>query len=160
MIILCSIFRTKEAMGGSMTFQEALRRRLDIINPTQTQISEFLQSRPCTLSPGVKDLMETLRSRDISVYLITGGFDCLIEPVAKEVGIPMENVFANKLLFHFNGEYAGFDTNQPTSRSGGKGEAITIIRKKHQGIDKTITMVGDGATDLEAAPPADNFIGQ
>lgn len=46
--------RTKEAMGGAMTFQEALRRRLDIINPSQKQIKEFVKKHPSTLSPGVK----------------------------------------------------------------------------------------------------------
>lgn len=45
---------TKEAMGGAMTFQEALRRRLDIINPSQKQIKEFVKKHPSTLSPGVK----------------------------------------------------------------------------------------------------------
>lgn len=45
---------TKEAMGGSMTFQEALRRRLDIIKPSQRQIREFLRQKPSTLSPGIK----------------------------------------------------------------------------------------------------------
>lgn len=56
------------------------------------------------------------------------------------------------------GDYAGFDVNQPTSRTGGKGEAITQIRHALR-QDTTITMIGDGATDLEASPPADNFIG-
>lgn len=58
----------------------------------------------------------------------------------------------------YKGEYAGFDVNQPTSRTGGKGEAINIIRRS---IDSNanITMIGDGATDLEASPPANNFIG-
>lgn len=45
---------TKEAMGGSMTFQEALRRRLDIIKPTQAQIKEFLAKKPCTMSSGIE----------------------------------------------------------------------------------------------------------
>jgi phosphoserine phosphatase len=45
---------TREAMGGAMTFQEALRRRLDIIKPTQSQIRDFLQQKPSTLSPRVK----------------------------------------------------------------------------------------------------------
>lgn len=45
---------TREAMGGSMTFQEALRRRLDIIKPSQRQIRDFLNQKPCTLSPGLK----------------------------------------------------------------------------------------------------------
>lgn len=99
-----------------------------------------------------------LKSQNTKVFLVTGGFDCLIEPIAKEIGIPMENVFANKLMFFFNGDYAGFDTTQPTSKSGGKGEAVSIIRKRI-GKSCKITMIGDGATDLEASPPADHFIG-
>jgi len=149
---------TKEAMKGSMTFQEALRLRLNIIKPSQKQIRDFLKAHPSTLSIGVKDLVNRLKAKQIKVYLISGGFDCLIEPVATELGIPVENMFANKLQFYFNGEYAGFDTNQPTSRSGGKGEAINTIRKE-LADDANITMIGDGATDLEASPPADNFIG-
>lgn len=45
---------TKEAMKGSMTFQEALRLRLNIIRPTQQQIRDFLKSHPSTLSQGIK----------------------------------------------------------------------------------------------------------
>lgn len=45
---------TKEAMKGSMTFQEALRLRLNIIKPSQKQIRDFLKTNPSTLSPGIK----------------------------------------------------------------------------------------------------------
>lgn len=102
--------------------------------------------------------MARLRQNNTQVYLITGGFNCLIEPVAKELGIPMSNMFANRLFFTFNGEYAGFDINQPTSHSGGKGEAIQLIRQE-LADNANIVMIGDGATDLEASPPADHFIG-
>lgn len=54
--------------------------------------------------------------------------------------------------------------NQPTSRSGGKGEAITQIRNFNSSqlqvkTQMKIVMIGDGATDLESSPPADSFIG-
>lgn len=75
-----------------------------------------------------RSFIEHLRREGKEIYLISGGFHCLIDPVAEELAIPMNHLFANKLLFDFNGNYAGFDTNQPTSRSGGKGEAITQIR--------------------------------
>lgn len=55
------------------------------------------------------------------------------------------------------GEYAGFDENQLTSRSGGKGAAIRDLKEKY-GYE-TVVMIGDGITDWEAAPPADLFIG-
>lgn len=47
--------------------------------------------------------MKTLHSRDCDVYLVSGGFDTLIEPVAKELGIPARNIYANKLKFYFDG---------------------------------------------------------
>lgn len=56
------------------------------------------------------------------------------------------------------GTYAAFDVNQPTSRTGGKGEAVNVLRRT-LGQGTNVTMIGDGATDLEASPPADNFIG-
>lgn len=149
---------TKEAMGGSMTFQEALRRRLDIIKPSQRQIREFLKTHPSTISGGVRELIDQLRRNSAEIYLISGGFDCLIEPVADALEVPLCNLFANKLYFHFNGSYAGFDTAQVTSKSGGKGEAIKQIKGRYNS-NKVVAMIGDGMTDLEACPPADYFIG-
>lgn len=55
------------------------------------------------------------------------------------------------------GEYAGFDESEPTSRTGGKAIVIDTLKKKHN--FKNLVHIGDGATDLEACPPADAFIG-
>lgn len=149
---------TKEAMGGSMTFQDALKRRLDIIKPSQRQIREFLKTHPSTVSAGVRELIDQLRQNSAEIYLVSGGFDCLIEPVADALEVPLCNLFANKLYFYFNGSYAGFDTTQATSKSGGKGEAIKIIKNRFDS-DTVVAMIGDGMTDLEACPPANFFIG-
>lgn len=111
-----------------------------------------------------RDFIEYLREHDKKIYFISGGFHALIDPVAQELSIPLNNLFANKLFFDFDGKYGGFDASQPTSRSGGKGEAITQIRtfnssQLQSNNQLKIVMVGDGATDLESAPPADYFIG-
>lgn len=150
---------TKEAMGGSMSFQDALKIRLNIIRPTQQQVDEFITQRPSTLSRNVKRFVAQLKADGKQVFLISGGFDCLIAPVALELGIPLANMYANKMLFDYKGDYDSFDVTQPTSRSGGKAEAISMIRKRLTMSDAQITMIGDGATDLEAVPPANNFIG-
>jgi phosphoserine phosphatase len=52
-----------------------------------------------------------------------------LKPVALILGIPPENIFANQLLFGSAGEFMGFDTKEPTSRSGGKATAVQQIRK-------------------------------
>lgn len=109
-----------------------------------------------------REFVQHLKVNNKKIYLISGGFDCLIEPVANQLAIPISNVFANKLLFDFKGNYAGFDTTQPTSRSGGKGEAIEQVlnfnrnRLMDGNNELKIVMIGDGSTDLEAT---ENFIG-
>lgn len=58
------------------------------------------------------------------------------------------------------GDYVSFDTTQPTSRSGGKADALNIIKGRYNNANLKVIMIGDGATDLEASPPATHFIGQ
>ncbi|CAK1580495.1 unnamed protein product [Parnassius mnemosyne] len=148
---------TAEAMGGSMTFQEALKKRLDIIRPSVSQIRQFIETFPINLTPGISQLVKELQDRGVTVYLVSGGFRCLIDPVAEQLNIPVVHVYANRLKFFFNGEYAGFDEAEPTSRSGGKGLVIRRLKEQH-GYQRLV-MIGDGATDAEACPPADGFIG-
>lgn len=149
--------RTQKAMSGAMSFKEALHQRLELIQPSVTMIREYLYKHHPNLTPGIKDLIRILHNREVAVYLISGGFDSLIEPVAKELNICSNNIFANRLLFYFNGKYAGFDENQLVCHQNGKGEVINYL-KKNYGYQKVV-MVGDGITDLVACPPADGFIG-
>ncbi|XP_014486148.1 PREDICTED: phosphoserine phosphatase [Dinoponera quadriceps] len=148
---------TKCAMEGDMTFQKSLSTRLQIINPSLAQIKEFLNTHQPKLTDGIEELVSALRAHGKQVFLVSGGFDSLIMPVAAKLNIPPEHLYANKLMFYFTGEYAGFDKDQPTSKSGGKAEVIQRL-KKEKGFE-TIVHIGDGATDLEASPPADAFIG-
>ncbi|XP_033329629.1 phosphoserine phosphatase [Megalopta genalis] len=148
---------TKRAMQGHTTFRQSLTNRLNIINPSLTQIEQFLSSHPPKLSPGIEALVTALRAHKKQVFLISGGFRCLIAPVATALAIPLENVFANRLKFYYTGEYAGFDENQPTVENGGKAKVIQYL-KNERGL-KSVVHIGDGATDLETAPVADLFVG-
>ncbi|GAB4824811.1 hypothetical protein Ancab_007681 [Ancistrocladus abbreviatus] len=149
---------TSRAMDGSVTFQEALAARLSLINPSLAQLQDFLEKRPPRISPGMAELVKKLKAKSTVVYLVSGGFRQMINPVASILEIPLRNIFANQLLFGDSGEFSGFDKNEPTSRSGGKAIAVQQIRKA-RGY-KTLVMIGDGATDLEARQPggADSFI--
>ncbi|OWM90374.1 hypothetical protein CDL15_Pgr014676 [Punica granatum] len=149
---------TVRAMGGSVPFEEALAARLSLFCPSSFQVQDFLEKRPPRISPGIDELITKLKVNKTDVYLISGGFRQMINPVASILGIPRQNIFANQLLFGNSGEFLGFDTNEPTSRSGGKAAAVEQIRKA-RGYEKLV-MIGDGATDLEARRPggADLFI--
>ncbi|XP_014254272.1 phosphoserine phosphatase [Cimex lectularius] len=148
---------TKKAMGGSMSFRDSLSMRLNIIRPSMSTIQDFIRTHPPTLSPNLKSLVNVLHRKGVPVYLISGGFRSIISPVALQLNIPLENVFANKMKFFFNGEFAGFDENEPTSSNGGKAKVINYLKNKYAYTN--LVMIGDGATDAEACPPADAFIG-
>ncbi|XP_054717620.1 phosphoserine phosphatase-like [Uloborus diversus] len=148
---------TLRAMRGGMTFREALAKRLDMIQPSNSMLNNYLRSHPPKLTPGVEELITELHDRGVPVYLVSGGFRAIIENVAKCLDIPSKNVFANSLKFYFNGDYAGFEENEPTSHQEGKAEVVAYL--KHRFGYRRLVMVGDGATDLAACPPADAFIG-
>ena len=108
---------------------------------------------------------------------MSGGFATLIKPVAQQLHIPISNVYANVLQFADDGSYAGFDAEQPTSASGKQailidyqtkektllfvsgGKAVVCARILQQHRHKCLIVIGDGATDIEAAPPAHAAIG-
>ncbi|XP_071398877.1 phosphoserine phosphatase-like [Centroberyx affinis] len=148
---------TRRAMGGSVTFRTALSERLSIIRCSREQVNKLITDHPPHLTPGIKELVDRLHQRGVKVFLISGGFRCIVEHVAAQLGIPAHHVYANRLKFYFNGEYAGFDESQLTAESGGKGRVVALLKKTYS--LQRVVMVGDGATDMEACPPADAFIG-
>lgn len=148
---------TKSAMVGGANFREALAQRLDIIQPSTKILSQYLSTHQPKLTDHIEELIERLHRSGVDVYLVSGGFDVIIEPAAEQLNISMKNVFANSIKFYYDGSYAGFDKSRPTSNQDGKSRVISML-KQTKGY-KNVVMIGDGVTDLEACPPADAFIG-
>lgn len=148
---------TKAAMLGGTDFREALAKRLEIIQPDTRILAQYLKTHEPRLTPYVEDLVTRLHQLGRDVYLISGGFDVIIEPAAEILNVPFENIFANSIKFYFDGSYAGFDKSRPTSNQDGKSRVINML-KQTKGYENVV-MIGDGVTDLEACPPADAFIG-
>merc|ERR1719420_1261155 len=99
-------------------------------------------------TPGVQEVVKMLHKQGTDVYLVSGGFQNMLKPVALELHIPQKMIYANVILFDDDGKYAGFDRTAPTSASGGKPKVLKMMRKKHN--YKTMLMIGDGATDMDA----------
>ncbi len=163
---------TNAAMDGEMHLDDALQKRLEIMDATVDKLTEYVKTRPAEerLVPGIKRLVHELQARNVEVFFISGGFRELILPVADVLGIPRQNIFANRFVYMADDELGtggyptirvrGFDPKEPTSREGGKPEAIRKIRQMNP--YQTVVMVGDGITDLEAVQEtggADLFVG-
>jgi len=148
---------TKKAMGGQVLFQDALAARLELIKPSASDVKRCLEKNPPRLTPGVREVVEALHARGTPVYLVSGGFRQMINPVAAMLNIPLHRIYANNLLFKADGSFSGFDDKELTCRDGGKPAVIQKLKDAHG--YSPIIMVGDGATDMQARPPADAFIG-
>ena len=148
---------TATAMGGAVPFETALAQRLNLMRPSRSALAACLRAHPPRLTPGIGELIRRLVGRGTHVYLVSGGFRQMIDPVAKAVGVPPERIFANLLRFNADGTFNGHDPAQPTAASGGKAKVLGSLKVRFG--YRPLVMVGDGATDLEARPPADLFIG-
>jgi phosphoserine phosphatase len=148
---------TASAMGGTTLFQNALKARLDLIKPSIENLENIQKEHPLQFTHRLKELIEILHKKGKNIYLVSGGFRQMINPIALQLGISVSNIYANNLFFTEDGEYNGFDTNEPTSKDGGKAKVIQDLIDKYD--YKCVIMIGDGATDMQARPPAKAFIG-
>lgn len=149
---------TRKAMEGGMKFQDALKLRLDLLQPSYAQIQDCLKAHPLQLTPGVEEFVRALQASQKDVWLVSGGFRIMIEPVAALLDVPKDRIVANTLRFdNDTGAFKDFDTTEPTSADMGKPKALQRIQSDHG--YRTMVMIGDGATDAQAKPPAQSFIG-
>jgi len=149
---------TKKAMDGGTRFQDALAARLDLIKPSRQDVEQCLIKHPPLLSPRAAEFVQSLRMHGKAVHIVSGGFRAMIEPVAAtELGVSANDILANTIYWDEAGNYAGFNPNEMTAADGGKPKAIAHL-KRTRGYN-TVVMIGDGATDAQAKPPADAFIG-
>ncbi len=146
---------THEAMDGKIPVQQVFGKRLDIIKPTRSDVQAVGTCYLQTQVEGVADCLKALVAQGWTPLIISGGFKQAIEPLAKALRI--SRIEAVDLYFDKEGNYAGFNKDYPTTRSGGKPEVIERLRKEFN--PKQIVMIGDGVSDLETQASVDLFVG-
>ena len=90
---------TAKAMGGNVKFEDALGARLSILQPTRKSVEACMSERPFKLTPGIADLVSALHENNVAVWLVSGGFEIMIEPIAATLNIPRRNIIANRIIF-------------------------------------------------------------
>lgn len=81
-----------------MRFQDSLAARLSIIQPSRKVLDDFLAVHPPRVSQSIPDIVAFCAERGIQVFLVSGGFHQIIDPLAAALGIPANHVFANRIL--------------------------------------------------------------
>ena len=146
---------TNDAMNGKIPVEAVFGRRLELIKPTRAQVDSVAQKYIATIEPTAVDTIGELRDRGWTVVIISGGFRQAILPLAAVLGV--NRVEAVDLFFDSAGNYTGFDSTYPTTRSGGKPEVIATLKREMQ--PSLSVMVGDGVSDLESKSEVNRFVG-
>jgi len=134
---------TRQGMAGEIGFDESLRRRLPLFAAGRQQLAETVTYLQAHISPSALAISAWFAQHSDRIYIISGGFEELIIPIATRLGIPISHVFANRFLY--DGQTViGFDAARLTSKAGGKVSQIAALR-----LPRPIVAIGDGYTDYE-----------
>jgi phosphoserine phosphatase len=143
---------TDAAMDGLVPLEEVYGRRLALIRPTRAAVDEVGRIYAARLVEDAAETVAALRWLGKTVRIVSGGLRPPVEAVATRLGLSVADVAAVGIDFDGDGAYAGFESGSPLARSGGK---AGVVGAWH--LPRPALLVGDGATDLEAASAVDAF---
>ncbi len=145
---------TEDAMQGRVPLEAAYGARLEALRPSREDVERIGALYIEHALPHARALVQALLALDKRVFIVSGGLLQPVRVLAAHLGIPAEQAYAVDVRFDDQGNYAGFDESCPLARAGGKLELMAPWQTQHG----PLALIGDGATDLEAAPACARFI--
>jgi len=146
---------TEEAMGKTGITQALYTKRLDLVQPTASQLAQLGNAYYAHLTPDVDRIIALLQRLHKAIYVVSAGIQRAVEDFAERFGIPKQNVFAVKTHFDAQGCYVDYDKNSPMTQPRGKRRVVDIIRQRHPRLVYT----GDGINDTEVIDQVTRFVG-
>ena len=145
---------TDEAMEGRLDFNEALTRRLALVEADRGHVEAVADRAVAALTPSVRRNLEALRRHADRIHILSAGFREIIAPVAEAMGLDPAHVHCNDLAYDGAGRVVGADGSNPLAWEDGKIEAVRALA-----LDGPVVMVGDGWGDwrVREAGLADRF---
>lgn len=134
---------TQRAMRGEIDFADALRHRVALLAGWPAGLIEEAR-RHITVTAGARELVQTMRQHGARAVLVSGGFDCFAEDVARRCGF--DEVRANRLEIA-DGRLTG-RVAEPVLDRGAK---LAALQESAGGLGLALTetaAIGDGANDL------------
>ncbi len=146
---------TEKGMRGEISFGESLNLRTDLLKGLSKEDAGRVYQNTY-LRPGMGELLENLKEKNIKIAIITGGFLEGVEGALENSDTSVDWIVANDLMVekgHLTGEVRG----------------EFIHKSKREALDKICTMakipieevvaIGDGANDIPMLEMAGFAIG-
>src|SRR3954469_7822380 len=135
---------TERAMRGEIAFEPALRERVALLKGLPASVVEDVIATRVTLTPGGRELVNTMRQNGAYTCLVSGGFTLFTGPISRTIGFNEDR--GNTLLV--DGDRLAGRVAEPIL--GREAKLATLIElRRHLGLDPQDTLaIGDGANDL------------
>lgn len=135
---------TERAMRGEIAFEPALRERVALLKGLPVTIIDDLIANRITLTPGGRELVQTMRHHGAFTALVSGGFTVFTGPISEKIGFQMHR--SNTLLVE-DGQFAG-GVAEPILGKEAKRQTLLELRGRFNLPAEATMAVGDGANDL------------
>lgn len=135
---------TERAMRGEIAFEPALRERVALLKNLPVGVVDEIIASRITLTPGGRELVQTMRANGFYTCLVSGGFTLFTGPVAAKIGF---HEHRSNFLVLKDEKLAG-EVTEPILGREAKLATLMELRERFD-LRATETMaVGDGANDL------------
>jgi phosphoserine phosphatase len=135
---------TALGMEGKLSFEASIRGRMERFPPTQTAIAQLLQELPNALSKNVPLVLQNLRQKGWLLFLVSGGLDVIIHPLARLLDIPLSHTACLETRWLSDGTFEGLNPNDPMLRR--KSHALKALQSP---LKPPVYIIGDGMTDAQ-----------
>jgi phosphoserine phosphatase len=135
---------TERAMRGEIDFEPALRERVALLKGLPAAVVEDVIAKRITLTPGGRELVNTMRQNGAYTCLVSGGFTLFTGPISRTIGFDEDR--GNTLLM--DGDRFAGRVAEPIL--GREAKLATLIELRERfGLSAQDTLAaGDGANDL------------
>jgi len=148
---------TERAMNGELPLEAVYGARLELIRPTRDEVIGVGRRYVETLVPHTRELFAALRFLEKQLCIVSGGLLPAVLALGEYLGLDTADIHAVDIFYDDQGAYTGFDQASPLARAGGKLEVLRSLATDPH-ARPGLALVGDGATDLEAAPACARFV--
>tara|TARA_B000000475_G_scaffold255489_1_gene235217 strand:- start:559 stop:1086 length:528 start_codon:yes stop_codon:yes gene_type:complete len=131
-------------MNGQIPFEKSLEKRLELMDIYKSDINDLVQKVVKKIDKSLISNLDFFKNNISNIYIVSGGFKSIIEPVMNVATSMKWKVYANDLIYDKDEKLIGVDLDNPLSKAFGKVNVLKSLNFKND-----IIIVGDGYTDYE-----------
>ena len=159
---------TDAAMGGDVPLEHVYDRRLAMLKPKRADIAAVADRYREEAVADAREVVGALQAAGKHVYIVSGGLLDAVQPFGTWLGVPTDHIRAVGIRYQTplgtplmdpesqrsSDRYLNTEAN-PLTQANGKS---AVVREVLSGTDGRSMLVGDGVSDLVAAPEVNLFV--